>query len=340
MTLPTIPRRIVLLTYAPTIPEAGGRRLYEVMGWNDPGVLAARHIDDVRQASHGIVQCEIVESIELDKWPLKADGFRYDAGTYLRCMRERRGFHQPDLADYALLLRDADFLRKVQEDEADELWMFAFPYGGFYESCMGGAGAVWCNGPVLPDTAHIERRFCVMGFSYERGPGEMLENLGHRAESIMEHVFAGVPEDAPSARTPSTRFEQMLRRMGLIAGEEPSSESAVDLRTNLWRRFIRYDKSHPGAAQCGNVHFAPSSERDYDWGNPREVLCGADDWLDYPHLTGVMRPMRAADWGGGEIRAHHLWWMQRFPHVAGQTPNGMPHNWWRAIAGLELADSR
>ena len=29
---------------------------------------------------------------------------------------------------------------------------------------------------------HRTRRFVIMGFSYERGVGEMLENMGHRAE--------------------------------------------------------------------------------------------------------------------------------------------------------------
>ena len=320
--------RVALLIYDPRIAAEGGRRLHEVMGWNDPQVLAARYIDDVRQASHGLVQYEIVDSIERDAWPRKVDGFRYDDVSYMRCWRERRGFHQPDTADYAALLRDADFLRRVQADEVDELWMFAFPYGGFYESCMGGAGAIWCNGPVIADTEHVRRRFCVMGFSYERGVGEMLENLGHRAESIMEHVFRGVLED--DAATPASDF---VRR---LFGRKDAAAGAVDLSTNLWRRFTRYDKSHPGAAQCGNVHFAPSSERDYDWGNPREVVSGADDWLNYPHLTGAVRRMRAADWGGGDIRAHHLWWMQRFPHVSGDTLSGRPHNWWRAIADLEF----
>jgi hypothetical protein len=335
MPVTPIRRRVVLLIYAPTIPEREGRRLHEVMGWQDPDVLTARFIDDVRQASHGIVQCEVVERIERDAWPRKMDGFRYDAATYLRCMRERAGFHQPDAVDYAAMLADADFLRKVRDDEADELWIFGFPYAGFYESCMGGAGAIWCNGPVLPNTSHVARRFCVMGFSYERGVGEMLENLGHRAESIMEHVFAGVPVDVPSPAQRESWFARLLRRLGL--SEEPERHAAaVDLRSNLWKRFIRYDKTHPGAAQCGNVHFAPSSMRDYDWGNPREVMSGADDWLHYPNLTGAMRPMRTSDWGGGDIRAHHLWWMQRFPHVAGATPDGRSNNWWRAVAGLEF----
>jgi len=191
---------------------------------------------------------------------------------------------------------------------------------------------------VLPNTTHVARRFCVMGFNYERGVGEMLENLGHRAESIMEHVFTGTPEQVPPGGGAS--WAARLRRwLGLGADEtESSGAPAVDLRSNLWKRFIRCDKTHPGAAQCGNVHFAPSSQRDYDWGNPRPVMSGADDWLNYPQLTGAMRLMHAGDWGGGDIRAHHVWWMQRFPHAPGETPNGRPHNWWRAVAGLELAD--
>jgi hypothetical protein len=82
-----------------------------------------------------------------------------------------------------------------------------------------------------------------MGFSYERGVGEMLENMGHRAESIMEKTFEGLP--------------------------------AIQ---NLWRRFIRYEKTAPGRAALGNIHFAPNSLRDYDWNNPASVSSECDDW--------------------------------------------------------------
>jgi hypothetical protein len=70
----------------------------------------------------------------------------------------------------------------------------------------------------------ITRRFVIMGFSYERGVGEMLENMGHRAESIMEKTFEK------------------------LTGED-----------NLWKRFTRYEKTHPGRAALGNVHFAPKA---------------------------------------------------------------------------------
>src|SRR3954452_9275251 len=114
---------------------------------------------------------------------------------------------------------------------------------------MVGPGAHWCNAPPLDGVA-CRRRFIVMGFNYERGVGEMLENFGHRTESILAHVY----RDAP--------------------------------RGHAWERFAAYDAIAPGAAGCGNVHFAPNSVRDYDWGNRRPVWSTCDDWLRYPNIVG------------------------------------------------------
>lgn len=339
----TLNPRVLLLIYNPLIEAAGGTRLNRVLAWNDPDRLCAEYIADVQEASHGHVHYRIVERIELDEYPPKQDGFRYDDEGYLRAWRAGSGFHQPDTADYPAILRRCDFVRKLEADLVDELWIMAFPYAGLYESCMGGRSAIWCNGPVIPGTAHVSRRFVVMGFNYERGVGEMLENLGHRAESIMEHVFSDIPDEtsdpanASEATDKPRRWKRLLSAIGLrrwLTAGRPSSP--VSLTGNLWRQFTRYDKLHPGAAACGNVHFAPNSQADYDWGNPRPVWSSADDWLNYPHLTGQLRRMNCADWGGGDIRKHHLWWMKRFPHVEGTTPTGKLNNWWRYIVGLEF----
>ena len=185
----------------------------------------------------------------------------------------------------------------MARNEIDEVWIFNFPNAGFYESIMGGPGAFWCNAPPLQNTEASKRRFVIMGFSYERGVGEMLENMGHRAESIMQKVF----ED--------------------IKGEE-----------NYWKRFIRYDRTHKGQAALGNVHFAPNSASDYDWNNPSVVVSECDDWLyNFPNFKGITRQVTAADWGSGDTRKHHLWWMSHFPKTLGRR-NGISHNWWQYIA--------
>jgi hypothetical protein len=324
--------RVVVLIYNPVIEAEAGRKLHQVQGWNDPDKLTSGYIDAVRTASHGIVDYQIVERIERDILPLKRDGFRYSDDTYLAAWRSNAGFHMPDAADYPTMLREADFMRKVEADQADELWIFGAPYFGFFESCMGGRGAIWCNGDIVPGAEQVSRRFCVMGFSYERGVGEMLENLGHRAENIMEHVFGDIP-DAPAVPFLSGQpnwLDTVLNRTPKQRGPAPM----IDLSANLWRAFTRYDKTHPGAASCGNVHFAPSSQNDYDWGNRGSVLTNADDWLNYPNFTGAVSAQDCSAWGDGDIRAHHIWWMQRFPHVAGHTPTGKPHNWWEPICQL------
>jgi hypothetical protein len=291
--------RVLAILHAPLIRFEGGRKLHEVLRWNDPDDLAGRFLADVRECSYGLANFEIVERIEVDGFPVKQDGFCYTAESYLACWRARSGFHQPDGVDYGRLLDEFDVISKVNGGAIDEVWLFGFPYGGYYESIMAGPGAFWCNAPPLEGTRQARRRFVIMGFSYERGVGEMLEDLGHRAESILSKVFAGTRGDA-----------------------------------NLWERFTRYDQTHPGRAECGNVHFAPNSQRDYDWGNRRPVPSRCDDWYTFPDFQGAVRRVDCREWGNGDIRQHHLWWFRHFPHVDGMT-NGILHNWWEYVIRVD-----
>jgi hypothetical protein len=269
------------------------------MGWYDPDALARQFADDVLAASHGLVQYEVVRREVRDGFPAKVDGFRYDASTYLRCWQARRGFHEPDGVDYHALLREFEVVEQVNDGVIDEVWLFGFPYAGYYESHMVGPGAFWCNSPPLDPRQGdpmCRRRFVVMGFNYEREVGCMLEDLGHRAESIMAQVYR------------HTRGE-----------------------ANLWERFSRYDQIAPGQASAGNMHFAPNSTHDYDWGNRHPVSSDCDDWLRFPNLSGERRLVDCRDWGHGDMRRHHLWWFERLPHAAGETDN-IANNWWRYIA--------
>ena len=284
-------RRVLSIIHDPIVRSEGERKLHQVLGWHNPDALARQFVKDVYECSHNAAQFEIVERIEVDGFPVKQDGFRYTVGSFLQCWRSRSGFHQPDLVDYYALLDDFDVVRKVNSGAIDEVWLFGFPYAGYYESIMGGPRAFWCNAPPLGETGAI-RRFVIMGFNYERGVGEMLEDLGHRAESIMAKTFEHAWGD-----------------------------------DNLWERFTRYDKTHSGRAECGNVHFAPNSIHDYDWGNMRPVRSRCDDWHNFPNFKGTTRSVNCSEWGNGDIRLHHMWWFKHFPHVAGDT-KGIENNWW------------
>ncbi|MBI1281782.1 MAG: hypothetical protein GC179_26900 [Anaerolineaceae bacterium] len=289
-----ITRKVLAITHNPILRSQSGRTLKEYFRWQDPHQLAQGYINDIREVSFGYANYEIVEHLEVDSYPLKRDGFRYTEQSYLDAWRTRQ-FHDPDGVDYLELVREFRMIERVDSGEIDEVWLFGHPYGGYWESIMCGPGAFWCNAPPLAGTEHASRRFVIMGFNFERGVGEMLEDLGHRAESILYKVFENTHGEA-----------------------------------NLFEKFLRYDKKDRGRAEVGNVHFAPNSQRDYDWGNPTPVLSRCDTWLNFPDLAGQPRIVTCADWGNGDIRAHHKWWMTRFPHIVGKT-NGISWNWWQYV---------
>lgn len=283
-----------MISHNPIVHAAGGRKLSELLAWNAPERLAQAYAADVHEASHGYVTYEIVERIEVNAFPVKADGFVYSLENYQKHWHTKTGWHQPDLVDYGRLLAEFQIINRLNDGHIDEVWLFGFPYAGYYESIMVGPGAFWCNAPPLEDR-QANRRFVIMGFNYERGVGEMLENLGHRTESIMQQVYH--------------------HKRGAA---------------NLWERFTRYDKTHPGQAECGNVHFAPNSQQDYDWGNRRQVLSRCDTWQHFPNLSGQPRLVNCREWGHGDIRQHHLWWLRHLPHMVGST-EGISHNWWEYV---------
>jgi hypothetical protein len=292
---PGLRPRVLLITFNPIIGSAGRRKLTQVLGWRDVEELCAGYIDDLRVCSKGYVDYQIVERIEVDEWPVKEDGFCYDERSFLSCWRRKDGFHKPDTADYGAIIRAFDLIKRINAQLIDEVWMFAFPYAGFYESRMVGPGAFWCNAPAMP-RSDVSRRFVMMGFNYERGVGPMLESFGPRVESILSHTW---------------RHQTGGR--------------------NLWEQFILYDQKAPGRSNCGWMHYAPNSLTDYDWGNTTRVMSNCDDWLNFPNFRGTTRLVDCSDWGNGDMRAHHKWWYERLPNAEGHTWGVLNNWWWYAV---------
>ena len=294
---PFLSPKVLVVNYDPIVRSEGGKPLHAVFGWNDPRVLADGYIADLKECSGGYLRYRITEWKDADEYPVKIDGFRYTEEEFLRNMRGAGKWHQPDSFDYKAFIRRYDLDKRVARGEIDEVWVMGMPYTGLWESTMAGRGAYFCNSDPVPDV-DCPKIFVIMGFNFERGVGEMLEDYGHRTESIMKHVYGSW---------------------------EPK-------KTHAWNRFTLYDKQMPGEAACGNVHFAPNSLNDYEWGSKKYVLSSCDDWLDYPKLTGKKRLMNADDWGAGGIRAHHKWWLHRLPKTPGRAPDGNLANWWSYVS--------
>ena len=276
--------------------ESKNQLLHAYAHWNSPSGNNALYAADLANSSHGLMKYRITTSIDMDEWPIKYDGYRYTDDAYLACLANGGGWHSPDGVNYKSVARDFDLARRVDFGEIDEVFMSGAPYFGYWESTMAGLGGYWCNsGPQ--DRIACSRIFVMMGFNYERYIGEMLEDYGHRSESVLRYVY-GSWDPVP---------------------------------THAWNRFTLYDNIAPGNAACGNVHYAPNSLSDYDWGNTTYVWSTGDDWLNnYPNLTNQKTWVNCVEWGC-EIRAHHNWWFKHFPHVAGSlTEYGLTrlNNWW------------
>ena len=289
--------KVLVIVYDPVMDQTTGTTLSQQQSWYRTSDLITSFMLDMIQISGGMARYQIVQRVDLDEFPAKTDGFRYTPQEYMNVLRGAVPPHMPQEVNYNAIINQFNILQRVARNEIDEVWTFGFPHAGFYESIMGGPGAFWCNAPPLKNTEASKRRFVIMGFSFERYVGEMLEAYGHRAESIMEKTFSKLSGEA-----------------------------------NLWKRFMQYEKIAPGKAACGNIHFAPNSQQDYEWNNLTPVKSECYDWqLNFPNFKGDVRMVGASEWGGGEIRAHHKWWFNHFPRVAGRR-NGIHHNWWQYVA--------
>ncbi|MEW6503883.1 MAG: hypothetical protein AB1457_07950 [Chloroflexota bacterium] len=289
-----ITRKVMVVVFDPIIPNTANQRLSQYLNWFDVDSLTTTFIQDLLTCSHGYLTYQVVEKLIVDGFPQKKDGFVYTVNDFLQAWQTQNGFHQPDLADYAKILNDFNIVNKINSGIIDEVWMFGMPYAGFYESVMVGPGAFFVNAPPLPISG-VQRPFIMMGFNYQRGVGEMLEAFGHRAEFILARAYRNITGNA-----------------------------------NLWQRFTRYDKIYPGQAECGTVHYAPNSQTDYDWGNPAYVPSRCRNWLKFPDLSDPPVMVNCAEWGNGEIRQHHIWWLSLFPHLSGRA-NGVSWNWWEYV---------
>ncbi|OGM84372.1 hypothetical protein A2376_01755 [Candidatus Woesebacteria bacterium RIFOXYB1_FULL_47_31] len=197
-------------------------------------------------------------------------------------------------------MADYSICEKRNNGEIDEVWIFGGPWFGYYESRLAGPGAFWYNSPSLTGTT-CQKLLPIMAFNYERGVSEMIEDMGHRFESVLDYVFGGRQAN----------------------------------KNTLWSRFALRDIDLAGEAGCGNIHFGPNSTTDYDWGNTRSVQSSCNDWSNFPNLTGAKQNMSCSEWGCDGY-GFKKWWLRHLPKAGGKT-SGKLNNWWKYAADYESA---
>jgi hypothetical protein len=306
---------VVVVIYNPVIEAQDGKKLTEVFRWNDPVELTRRTIDSIRRASGGYVNYHVVKQIEIDGCPPFVSGFRYQDAGIVEAVRKSKWI-EGDRSSYAKIFEEAGITRKFVEDfNVTEVWLWGSPGFHWDEYAMFIPNRAkrlpptenpWFYRPY--DVPDLGRTIWVMGWNYERGLECALESYCHRCEGTLALALG------------NGRWDRKL------AGADP------------WNTWCLCDKDAPGAGGCGNVHYPPNGQSDYDYSNTARVRTFCEAWTRWPETTGRQVEVDGAEWK--HDHAEYLtWWMGHFPKNPGRTGWGW-NNWWIYVANLDgnLAD--
>ncbi|MBN1351125.1 Ig-like domain-containing protein [candidate division KSB1 bacterium] len=251
---PTLTIKVALVLQNPVIDSVRMRRINEVRGWDDPHELVSQILEDFAYSTDGVVKFQIVETHDDEGIFSRFDGelmtidtlaYFYSTPARLNEMKRLAEIEGRVRFDYNAMIDYYDFVSKRNNGEIDEVWVYAYPFAGMYESQLVGPGAFWWNSPPLAHPG-LENLLSVMGWNYERGVAEALHSFGHRAESAIWHVYG--------------RWD--------LHSQYP----------NAWEIFTRIEREIAGKAHIGNIHFPPNGMSDYDYSNRTYVTTYADNW--------------------------------------------------------------
>ena len=324
-------KKVLVIIYDPIM--INGQKLHQARGWQNPHDLIPRVISTLEQSSAGYLNYQIIETLDLDEWPVKMDGFRYNEATYNTCMNSNNRLldcHSPDNVDYNQIWSNNNICSKVSSGQIDEVFMYGFPYVGFDEFAFkipgdkmpyGTPTNYWfyqgrkknipdCNGKTV----------WAMGWNYERGVAEAVHSYGHRAETALALTVG-------------------RGQWGDEINQKPACYGTTD-----WDKFSCVAKDISSTSQiqvagCGNIHFPPNATADYDYANQTYKIDGCAGWVNYPDLGQNTVSENCSAWGcSNDAHLQYLtWWFSHLPNQPGVTPNNNLRNWWKYIADFDNA---
>ncbi len=301
-------KKVYLLVYNPIL--SNGQDFDTYMGWPLYPSLVDGIISSFKTASHGKLQYKVTYTYLVnDQWPVKIDGFRYSEPEYLTAYQNGTP-HEPNDVDYDAILGDPrfDICGKLNRGEMDELWIYAGPYDGFYESRLVGPGGYAYNSPPMTNSFGCNKLLPIMGLNFERGVAEALHSFGHRTEATMVEVYGSWEQN---------RTAHNWERYTLVKALSPSY-------------------SYSG---CGNIHYPPNGVTDYDYGNPGTTLTNCNDFLNYPNLSNpqtVAKPVTCMTWSC-DHEAYLMYWYSHLPYQTGCTNDAIANNWWLYFSDVNLS---
>jgi hypothetical protein len=300
---PVYNKKAYVLIYNPVF--SNGQKLTEYMGWNNPDTQVSQYIDWLKVTTNNKVNFTVAQRNEIADFTTFTDGSKYTQETYLACMSNnanclKDAYGSWLMTDYPAMLNSIGICNLFNAGTIDELWMFGAPYMGWWEANQTGTGAFNTNGPVIYGTS-CNKPMNIMGFSYERGLAEMVEDLMHRIEGTMSKAYGSWAQN---------RMAHNWDKYGLVDYQSPS-----------------YTFSG-----CGSCHYAPNSTADYQWSSSANVSTYCDEFIDYPDPidTGNRKTINCNAWGCTGL-GYFRWWLQRFPSKSGVAPDNKYADWWKYV---------
>lgn len=313
-----VTKNILVIDFNPIVKSVN-QRLNVVMGWNDSNTLLTQFMTDLNKNSGGYVNYQIYQHQVIDDYPVKIDGFKYTDSTYSSCVNSGGSLcHSPDTMDYLKILSQYNVCELRNSGTIDEVWFFGGPWFGYWEANMAGLNAFGTNGPAFTVGTSCNKNLNIMGFNYERGNNEMLEDMIHRFEGTMKHVNNGWKNNPYSG-------SYVL---------DPPPYSNWDKYTFISAYATSSDLTAYGV---GTVHYPPNISNlsnTYNWTSLNSVTSNSDDWYNFPNMTGVTTNLNCNIWGCTEY-SYKTWWLNHIPRYLGNSADGRYNNWWKYVVDYD-----
>lgn len=214
--------------------------------------------------------------------------------------------------DYNALVDMHNLCQKVNNNEIDEVWVWADRTGGFWESItMGPSNQVYyINGdPIVRNDC--QRALYVMGFNYEVWVDQAMHSYGHRSEDTLSFFLDGVRKDTTFPG--NTSFEYM----GLN-----------------YNATYNDNKNYIGTMHWPHNAIKRDDSTEYDYDNTTSKITDFRDWN--PQHTGEKSDLNCNQWGCTP-HGFYTQWFQNLPGRCTSSDltqlNGDPmiNMWWAIL---------
>ena len=307
--------KVLVVIYNPVLESQNNQKLIDYRGWYNPNTLTTNIVNELKNASGNLVNYQVIATQELDKIPVKQDGFQYTDDSYLSCLSDENNCHRDpgivggkDIMNYNAVLTELDACGKFNRGEIDEVWLWGGPWMGFWESNLAGTGAFYFNSSPTSGTS-CTKPLPIMGFAYNVDEAYALHSYGHRVEDTMKKVYGGSAQN--------------------------------NISTNYNKFWLnRLQSPNYQVAGCGAIHYPPNATQEYDYTNQNTVNSFCEDFINYPNLGDINQkavPVTCQTWGCSQL-GFLRWWLSRLPKADSVNADGKLNNWWEYIVNPNKAN--